>query len=125
MNKLINGYSYIEVPQGFFGYSIIQGDKETIVKISDRGGDYNTVIIPKGDYEIIGKKLSEDEWKAVVNNMGERYMRYSPEGSMEVASLGHKYPFYTATESGLSLLKSLNLLDKYERGELLILKEKK
>lgn len=88
MNKLINGYSYEEVPSG------------------------------------TGKKLSEDEWKGIVEHHYE-YGGSKSRGILIAKDYISGRALFTATESGLSLLKSLNLLDKYERGEILILKEKK
>lgn len=116
MNTLINGYSYIEVPEkgnfeirGVYLYWFLNGFEQGRIKLSH------------ANYEIIGKKLSEDEWRKIVQECKTggwtSYRDY-------VNGLAPYMNLESATESGLSLLKSLNLLDKYERGELLILKEK-
>lgn len=115
MNKLINGYSYIEVPSWSINHKLHRDDgfdEPTYISYERSGDPYRDGfdlpdLFEPEHYEIIGKKLSEDEWKMFFDSG-------SPLSNTGV---------FTATESGLSLLKSLNLLDKYERGEILILKE--
>lgn len=104
-----NGHLFIEVPEGFFGYSIIDttnGGKA--LKITDRVGDCVYRPLPPGSYTLVGlgSELTEEQWKEIIEDtwesgdfIGWSFRDYSDKHST----------FDTATESGLSLLKSKSL----------------
>jgi hypothetical protein len=68
------------------------------------GSSIRFTLPPEHQWQIV--QPTEEVVRGIVKRMGERFMSYSRPGEMEVASLGHKYPYYTALESYHSLLKT-------------------
>lgn len=67
------------------------------------------IQLPAIGYTIVGlsSKLSEDEWRGIVETNSEGFEHYMTDEEYDRSD--HVYPLPTATESGLSLLKSKNL----------------
>lgn len=119
----------VEVPEGTKNYHVWAGDKpqlgyEYITKnlIEKEFGDSTKYIsLPPGSYSILGRpeEITEVQWRGIV----ERDNRKTSNGLIEMEVSGFKdYERFggsslfqvksTATESGLSLLKSKGLQDK-------------
>lgn len=119
-SKVINGkeYLFVQVPEDTISYRVFKSQEKYFhvnydymqqgmsggfaLFYKEFGGKhkYPTELI------LIGKasKLTEEQWELVVEGMPEYYLDYEADNDNNVITYVHY-----ATESGMSLLKSMNL----------------
>lgn len=112
--KEINGYLLCEVPENDEAlYYWIGTDKKLYVSYGQIDDSVDDVILPKGNYSIIGlgKDLTEEQWKGIVDFIVES--DGAPTPYTEFYEYYKNYcgngKYIIATESGHSLLKANNL----------------
>lgn len=134
MTKEYKQYLFVETSGGFYGYSIVEtankktGKKGMAIKVSDRVGDYELIMLPPGSYSIVGlaNELSREqkaimflEVEEIVNNetaLYKVYGKYYDEPSHErMLSTSDPNKAFDSLLSHLGLSKQVLIIKKEEK----------